>query len=93
MRFVNASLLLLLIILLVRLFAGEGSVGQVFALEKKIEVQTQLNQQLKRRNEKLADEVIDLQNGYDAIEAYARSELGMIKPNETFFLIIPAEKK
>lgn len=93
MRWLNGSLLLLLLILQIRLFAGEGSVGQVVALERKIEQQQQINQQLTRRNEKLADEVIDLQNGYDTIEAYARSELGMIKPDETFFLIIPAEKQ
>lgn len=33
-------------------------------------------------------EVLDLKEGYAAIEERARVELGMIKPNETFYQFI-----
>ena len=46
------------------------------------------NQQLKERNQAIAAEVLDLKQGYDAIEERARSELGMIKKDETFYQII-----
>jgi cell division protein FtsB len=71
---------------------GENSIGHIVSLNQKIESQTGINRKLQTRNNLLAAEVVDLQNGYATIEAYARSELGMIKPNETFFLVIPEKE-
>jgi len=36
----------------------------------------------------LGVEVLDLKNGFEAIEERARSELGMIGKDETFYLIV-----
>jgi cell division protein FtsB len=88
MRALNITLLLLFVALQTRIWIGEGSVGHIVALDKKIEAQQTHNAKLRARNDVLAAEVIDLQNGYATIEAYARSELGMIKPGETFFLVV-----
>ena len=46
------------------------------------------NTQLKERNDRLFAEIDDLNGGQEALEERARSELGMIKPNETFFRIV-----
>lgn len=89
MRVLNCTLILLLLLLQVRLWVGESSIGHIVSLNQKIDSQTAINRKLQTRNNLLAAEVVDLQNGYATIEAYARSELGMIKPNETFFLVIP----
>ena len=42
------------------------------------------NQQAQGENERLASEVRDLKEGLDMVEEKARSELGMVKPNEIF---------
>jgi cell division protein FtsB len=43
---------------------------------------------LKKRNETLSAEVDDLKHGDEAIEERARSELGLIKPGETFYQVV-----
>jgi cell division protein FtsB len=92
MRLLNIVLFLLLLALQFSLWVGEGSVTHVFALQKKVDEQQALNDEWQARNEALGHEVIDLQHGTDAIEEYARSELGMVKPNETFFLVVSSKK-
>ena len=46
--------------------------------------------QLEERNRELDAEVSDLKKGLDAIEERARSELGMVGKDETFYQIIDA---
>ena len=50
------------------------------ALRQDVARQTQANEQSKLRNEQLAHEVRDLQEGLDMVEEQARHELGMVKP-------------
>lgn len=92
MKILNTVALLILSVLLFRLLVGEGSVAHIVDLQKKITEQEVVNQKLSARNKVLADEIIGLQNGFETIESYAREELGMVKPNETFFLIMPEKK-
>ena len=47
------------------------------------------NARLRERNRTLAAEVRDLKEGRAAIEERARTELGMIGANETFFQVVP----
>ena len=42
------------------------------------------------RNHKLLAEVIDLKQGGETVETLARYNLGLIKPDETFYQIIDA---
>ena len=42
-------------------------------------------------NDALAAEVQDLKSGEAAVEERARSELGMIKPGETFYRVVEPE--
>lgn len=49
--------------------------------------------ELQRKNDFLAAEVLDLRTGTEALEERARSDLGMIKSDETFFQVIEAPSK
>ena len=88
MRALNCGLLSLFVLLQLTLWVGEGSIGHYVALQRQISTLSEHNADLLARNEVLALEVYNLQNGYDVIEAYARKQLGMIKPNETFYLVL-----
>ncbi|CCG35119.1 cell division protein FtsB [Xanthomonas citri pv. mangiferaeindicae] len=85
-------LLLVLAVLLAwlqyRFWFGPGNSGEVMMLEAQVVHQTQDNEGLRQRNQALAAEVKDLKDGEAAIEERARSELGMIKPGETFYRVV-----
>ena len=49
------------------------------------------NAGLRQRNDALAAEVQDLKSGEAAVEERARSELGMIKPGETFYRVVESQ--
>lgn len=78
----------LFIYLQINLWVGEGSLANVWSLKKEEARLVKENEQLLERNAAMAAEVINLKSGLDAIEERARMELGMIKKNETFYLII-----
>ncbi len=83
-----AVLLLALAGLQYKLWWGEGGLGEVEALEQRVSTQRQENARLQHRNDALSAEVEDLKSGEAAIEDRARSELGMIKPGETFYRVV-----
>ncbi len=62
--------------------------AQKVELESRLEKQQQENEQLKTRNEAIAREVRDLRNGLEGIEEKARSDLGMVKEGETFYMVL-----
>jgi len=84
--------LVLLLVLLgwlqYRLWFGSGGEREVEALRQQVHQQARDNTGLKQRNEALAAEVEDLKSGEAAVEERARSELGMIKPGETFYRVV-----
>src|SRR6185437_13723889 len=88
LRLVALILLALLLALGVKLWAGEWGLREIARLRAQIEEQKVENAQLKKRNDVLAADVEDLRNGKDAIEARARTELGLIKPDEVFYQVV-----
>jgi cell division protein FtsB len=80
-------LILLLILLQYRLWLGEGSYASVYRLTREIETQTQTNKALNTRNRQLEAEINSLKEGDAATEERARTDLGMVKEGEGFFLI------
>ncbi|MCK5308782.1 MAG: cell division protein FtsB [Gammaproteobacteria bacterium] len=86
------KLLILLVILLVylqlNLWFGDDGLQEVWRLHKDVERQSQENSELRERNEALDAEVLDLQQGLEAIEEHAREDLGMIKEGETFYQVV-----
>ena len=88
-RIIAGLLLTALLVLQYRLWASPGGMREVWRLEKAINVQVEENERLEQRNKTLAAEVRDLKEGRTAIEERARTDLGMVKSNETFFQIVP----
>ena len=88
LRIIVVVLVALLAWLQYRLWAGGGSEREVAALRAQVERQAYDNAGLRQRNDALAAEVEDLKSGEAAVEERARSELGMIKPGETFYRVI-----
>jgi cell division protein FtsB len=88
MRWLNILLLLILLGLQYRLWIGAGSLAEVASLGREIAEQQQQNDKLIGRNKRLENEVISLKSGLEAVEERARSELGMQKRGETFYLIV-----
>lgn len=82
---------ILLALLQYRLWDGNGSLTEVRELRAARQALIEENRKLRERNQSLAAEVLDLKQGYAAIEERARSELGMIRADETFYQIISRE--
>ena len=88
MKWLISLLTVLLLLLQYKLWVGDGGVPEVLHLEQEVQKQQQHKQLLEERNASLEAEVTDLKQGLDAIEERARSELGMIRKDETFYQII-----
>jgi cell division protein FtsB len=88
LRVLLVVLVALLAWLQYRLWFGEGGARDTQALEARVQAQTKENRGLQLRNERLAAEVENLKSGEAAAEERARSELGMIKPGETFYRVV-----
>ncbi|MBN4664921.1 cell division protein FtsB [Pandoraea nosoerga] len=84
MRMVTLVLVLLLAAIQYPLWFGHGGWLYVHELRDELSAEQQKNEQLKERNDRLAGEVQDLQEGTAAIEERARFELGMVKDGEVF---------
>ncbi len=81
-RTIPALLIALLLILHAQLWFGRGSVSHVNQLQAKLQELSIQNQAAQTANGQLLSEVRDLKEGLEMIEDRARSELGMVKPNE-----------
>ncbi len=89
MRWLALALLAALGLLHYRLWLSRDGVREVLRLRTAVASQQQLNATLAERNRELAGEVRDLKQGYAALEERARSDLGMIAGNETFYQVVP----
>lgn len=86
---VLAALLLVLAALLqAKLWWGGGGLLEAEVLQQRVVEQRGENARLQQRNDALSAEVEDLKSGEAAVEDRARSELGMIKPGETFYRVV-----
>ena len=88
LRYVALILIILIAALQVKLWTGQGGMREVWALEERVAAQSTENEQLRARNDALGADVDDLKNGSEAVEERARSELGLIKPGETFYQVV-----
>ena len=86
-RFIPAILIALLVLFHAQLWMGRGSVPNVRELQRKLDEQLANNAAAQLGNDQLSAEVRDLKEGLEIIEEKARSELGMVKPNEIFVQI------
>jgi cell division protein FtsB len=89
MKILALSLLAVVLLLQYRLWISDGGMREVWRLRREVATQQDLNAQLKDRNRTLTAEVLDLKKGKSAIEERARTDLGMVGSNETFFQVAP----
>jgi cell division protein FtsB len=91
MRLFATLLLIALLALQYRLWLSDDGLREVRRLQTAVVAQERENEELVARNAQLAAEVENLKKGLDAVEERARSDLGMVGANETFYqVVIPA---
>jgi len=81
-RWTTLVLAALLVMVQGDLWLGKGNMPYVMSLRKQVEGQRAVNAQLRERNLRVAAEVADLKEGLEMVEEKARSELGMVRPDE-----------
>jgi cell division protein FtsB len=89
MKWLAGSLLTVVLLLQYRLWLSNDGVRELSRLGEAVEFRKGENAELAERNGQLVAEVADLKAGMAAIEERARSELGMIGRNETFYQVVP----
>ena len=82
MKWTPVVLAALLMVVQGDLWFGKGNLPYVMGLQKQVDVQKQANTLLRERNARVLAEVNDLKEGLEMVEEKARSELGMVKPDE-----------
>jgi len=89
MKWLLAALAVALLLLQYRMFLSNDGIREVLRLQDAVALQQADNSRLSERNRQLAAEVHDLKQGYAALEERARTELGMIAGNESFYQVVP----
>jgi cell division protein FtsB len=89
MKWFNAVLAVLVLVLQYRIWLSPHGAREVLQLGNAVAEQRAENQKLHARNDQLAAEVRDLTQGYEALEERARSELGLIGSPETYYQVVP----
>jgi len=72
-----------------RLWFSDQGFGKTRDLRAAVAEQRTQNAQLRERNKALDAEVINLKQSSEAAEERARTDLGMIGPEETFYQVVP----
>lgn len=88
MRVFAAILAMCVVLLQYRLWVSDQGVRELTRLHAAIDAQHLANQEQSERNRQLRAEVNNLRVGLTALEERARSELGMVGNNETFYQVV-----
>lgn len=88
MRWTIAVFALVLAVLQLQYWFGDDRRPGRIALEQAVSRQAAVNQTLAERNADLRAELANLRQGTEAAEERARSELGLIRPDEDFFQFV-----
>lgn len=88
MKWLAAALAVALILLQYRIWISDDGLRGVGRLQHAVAAQQALNATLIQRNTRLEAQVEDLKSGTAAIDELARSDLGMIGPDETFYQVV-----
>ncbi|MDP2568910.1 cell division protein FtsB [Photobacterium damselae subsp. piscicida] len=88
MRLLTIVLLGLLCWLQYDFWTGKNGMDEYRSVQNNIQIQERANAELELRNQQMYAEINNLHGGNEAVEERARSVLGLIKPNETFFRIV-----
>ena len=87
-RFFIIILIVFFLMIQFDIWLKDDGFHRVKELEQMIGSQVEENKRLKLRNEQLEREIEELKSGTESIEEKARTDLGMIKEGEEFYLIV-----
>ncbi len=87
LRIALLALAAALMLLQVRLWVSEDGFSEVRRLSTQNDAQRIENAALAERNERMAAEVRDLKRGFNALEERARSDLGLVGADESFYIL------
>ena len=87
-RFFILILIALFLMIQFDIWVKDDGLIRVKELQLMIDSQSEENQRLKLRNKQLEREIEELKSGTESIEEKARTDLGMIKEGEEFYLIV-----
>lgn len=91
MRWTIAFFAVALIAMQLEFWFGDDRRPRLEALRADVAAQSAINQALAERNADLEAEIINLRESREAAEEIARSELGLIHPDETYYQIVEPE--
>lgn len=89
MKTLCGILIVLLVIFQYKLWVNKTGVAKTLHLKQDVAALIKQNDALRARNTALHAQVKDLREGHLSVEAHARNELGMVKPGEQFYQVIP----
>ena len=92
MRWTIAIFAFALIAMQIELWLSEDRRPGYRELQLQVAAQSETNQELVRENAELRAEILNLTDSNEAAEERARSELGLVRPDETFFQIAETER-
>ena len=72
-----------------QLWFSDSGYAKTRSLRAAVAEQRDQNAVLRERNEALDAEVVNLKRSHEAAEERARTDLGMIGPDETFYQVVP----
>ena len=87
MKITLTLLILTLMVMQQQIWFGDSGYFERKALAQRHAEQQERTQMLIQRNAKMAAEILALKNDAEAFESRARTELGMVKDGEVFYLI------
>lgn len=82
MRWISVTLVALVLLVQANLWSGRSSLPYVWSLQRDLAAQQATNEASRQRNARVQAEVSDLKEGLEMVEDKARSELGMVRPDE-----------
>jgi cell division protein FtsB len=90
MKWFICVLAALVLMLQYRIWLSPDGTREVLQLRDAVTTQAAENQRLVERNRQLGAEVRNLKQDIQALEERARSELGLISANETYYQVVPS---
>ncbi len=94
MKIIAAILVVLCVLAGFNLYFGAKGIETYKGIALQLEHEEHKALELKKRNQEVTDQVNDFRReGSVAIEELARSELGLIKPNERFYRVIATDEE
>lgn len=91
-RFAFIALCLIFAGLQFRLWIADGGYSETHRLQSEITAITEQNRKFATRNDNLEAEISDLKEGTAAMEGRARADLGMVRKDEDFYLVVEPRK-